>query len=226
MSIEDVSLNPLVAVIVGAILSGILIPLFMRRWQNYKAQLELKRDLVEKISNAVTMLVTNLEFIERSGEKLDVVERKGLEKAELEWHEKCSSVGSHIQAYFQKPKVKITCHWDHYADLINNFYSLTGSSDDERGQKVTDIKDNIDKIIKDNNHQKKEVITKNDGKTEQPTNKLIESINWEILSCKQSDSDKAYLEEWLKLKKFIFDYKHTLMREIINSKISGLSSFF
>src|SRR6266487_2291051 len=105
MSIEDVSLNPLVAVIVGAILSGILIPLFMRRWQNYQAQLELKRDLVEKISNAVTMLMTKLEFIERSKEKLDIDKRKELEKAELEWHKKCSSVGSHIQAYFQKPKV-------------------------------------------------------------------------------------------------------------------------
>lgn len=226
MSIEDVSLNPLVAVIVGAIFSGILIPLFMRRWQNYQAQLELKRDLVEKISNAVTMLVTKLEFIERTKEKLDVDKRKELEQAELEWHEKCSSVGSHIQAYFQKPKVKITCHWDHYADLINSFYLLTGSSEDERGEKVTNIRKNIDEIRKDIDKIKKETTTKQTGKTEEPTNELIDSINWEILSYKPSDSHKVYVEEWVKLKKFIFDYKHTLMKEIINSKISGLSSFF
>jgi len=241
MTIEEWTTNPLLLLIVGAIFSSVLIPYVTRRWQNHQAELELERDLVEDISNAVTLFLTKLEFIEQRGGKLDDDKQKEFETAELEWHKGCSSVGSYIQAYFINSQVKITEHWSKYADLINDFYRLTETHLTENSEEktknlvsriliiktiVTELKESVDEHYTRKgitSEMKMFFISLTGNSTKKVDNgdtirKSIKEtkINWDAFA-----SANGYLTEWRNIKKFIFDYKHFLMKEIIDSRISG-----
>jgi hypothetical protein len=55
--------HPLTVLVVGAALSGWLIPRFTRRWQDERKSLEIKADLVERASRAVMELVAATQFV-------------------------------------------------------------------------------------------------------------------------------------------------------------------
>jgi hypothetical protein len=48
-TIWDKISNPLVLLIVGAVISGILVPYITRQWQDHQKELELKTELVSRI---------------------------------------------------------------------------------------------------------------------------------------------------------------------------------
>jgi hypothetical protein len=56
--------NPLLLLIIGAVISGILIPYFTRQWQDHQKDLELKTDLVSGISKAIVDLMLAAQLIE------------------------------------------------------------------------------------------------------------------------------------------------------------------
>jgi hypothetical protein len=47
--------NPMVLLIVGAIISSFIIPYYTRQWQDHQKELELKTNLSDEINKAIDM---------------------------------------------------------------------------------------------------------------------------------------------------------------------------
>ena len=48
--------------ILGAIISSLIIPWFFQVWQDYQKELEIKTNLIERITEAVTRMIMSAEF--------------------------------------------------------------------------------------------------------------------------------------------------------------------
>lgn len=89
--------HPLVVLAVGAVLTGLLIPHFTQRWQDRRKALEIKADLIERVSCAVAEMFTATQFasvgaLSQSQEKFDDAYRS--------WSQERVALTSLIRAYF------------------------------------------------------------------------------------------------------------------------------
>jgi hypothetical protein len=75
MTTGEILSHPLFLLIIGAIISGLLIPILTRKWQKDRTDLEIKIDLVSRISETVMKMMTAIDFV-------DAEIRKELEEAE------------------------------------------------------------------------------------------------------------------------------------------------
>lgn len=50
--------HPLLLLVVGALISSYIIPLYTKAWQDHQKELELKTDLVSEISDATASILT------------------------------------------------------------------------------------------------------------------------------------------------------------------------
>ena len=57
--------HPLVILLAGSIISGILIPFFTKSWQNHQKSLDIKNDLVSEVSKTVTTMMINIQYFFR-----------------------------------------------------------------------------------------------------------------------------------------------------------------
>lgn len=94
---EELLSHPLVVLAAGAVLTGLLIPLITRRWQDQRKALEIKTDLIERVSCAVSDIFTATQFASvgaasQSQEKFDEAYRT--------WCQQRVVLTSLIRAYF------------------------------------------------------------------------------------------------------------------------------
>jgi hypothetical protein len=64
MIVEEIVSHPFFLLLVGALISGLLIPYFTRRWQNHQKELEIKTNLVGRISESIMSMIMTNQFIE------------------------------------------------------------------------------------------------------------------------------------------------------------------
>ena len=62
--------HPLIVLLVGALISGLLIPAFTRRWQNYQKALEIKTQLVSDLSKSIMGIVMATQFAHIGAKRL------------------------------------------------------------------------------------------------------------------------------------------------------------
>ena len=199
--------NPFSLLVIGAVISSYLIPRFTRRWQDHQDELQLKRQLVERISNSTVNVVLAVADAIK-------IPQEGLDKAEHDWHLECSSIGSYIEAYFYEPKINklkrqifnvsnknepIAHKWEAYYNVINQLLKLPNSSEMKKWDKFTY---DLEKLIKE-------------------AKERIEDPNANDSPAKTPD-DSSWLEQ---KQVVIYSLKHKLMHDIIKSKITGFSRF-
>jgi hypothetical protein len=63
-TLKDLVSNPLLLLVAGGIISGLLIPYITNQWQNHQKELEIKTDLVGRISESFTALLVVRENME------------------------------------------------------------------------------------------------------------------------------------------------------------------
>jgi hypothetical protein len=130
--------HPLVLLIVGAIISSILIPWFTRGWQNYQQELEIKKELVGDISEAVMKLVMevqsfeiqlknetlsgNLSALKPQREKFNLLFSE-LNEDYREWEVSSAVIGSQLRAYFRDSE--IAPKWGIFSQNLTRFYADT-----------------------------------------------------------------------------------------------------
>jgi hypothetical protein len=107
--------------IVGAVISGLLIPYITSQWQNHEKELELKTNLVSRISEAVSKILTAAQFT--NAELPEVVD---YHQAYYEWETTNSAIGSYLRAYF--PDASIGEEWDEYANITTSFFRLSANN--------------------------------------------------------------------------------------------------
>jgi hypothetical protein len=90
--------HPLVLLAVGAVVSGILVPLFTRQWQSHAQELEVKTDLVHQVNASVLPVFRAFREIEVTDAEPSTVQ--AADRAYVAWFDDKDAVGDNIAAYF------------------------------------------------------------------------------------------------------------------------------
>lgn len=132
---SDFLAHPLVILLVGALLSGLLIPAFTRRWQERQKEVELKTELVSELSESIMKMIITIQIVHLSlnnpnRENIDTVAlQTKLTDAFEEWEVKSAVIGTKLQAYF--PNTSIPVEWTQFSEIVTDFYALEGAGDRE-----------------------------------------------------------------------------------------------
>lgn len=130
-TVESYLSNPLLLLVVGAIISGLLIPYITAQWQNHEKELELKTSLVTRISEALSKVLTEAQF-----SAANRTEQAEYLQAYYEWEVAQSSIGSYLRTYF--PDTYIGEEWDKYANITTSFFRLAAINPLEEKEQLVD----------------------------------------------------------------------------------------
>jgi hypothetical protein len=231
--------HPLFLLVVGAIISSIIIPIYTNQWQNYQKELEIKSKLAEEISTSISNKIINSRLVQISGytENIDYV------KSTIDWEISKARISSIIGTYFVDPFVKN--QWEELSFLISEFSvletSLT-SNETEYYKKICLRYEHILNIYKyflnknqtfaQSNPINMNLTSHNKCSNEedklsnnQHANTTLASINWNILLHKEltyeSDYQVKYRLNWLLLEKYIQQQKNEVIQLLLSSKLTG-----
>lgn len=112
MSISEFLAHPFLLLVVGAIISSILVPIFSKRWQNRQKKLEIKIDLITKISEVVASWELDTRAL--INRKDPPIERNP------NWRVKGASITAILYAYF--PTQPIYEKWKIYFNIIDQYW--------------------------------------------------------------------------------------------------------
>ena len=122
--IAELAGHPLVLLVAGAVLSGWLVPRVTRRWQDRRAALDVKVQLVERVSAAVTDLFTATQFAQVGAASQTQAD---LDAAYRTWQRERAMVTSLLTAYFRDDDVHHA--WVRCRTLVTAYYVQTGISE-------------------------------------------------------------------------------------------------
>lgn len=126
--------HPLTILLVGALISGLLLPEFTRRWQNHQKALEIKTELVSDLSKSIMGMVMATQFA-HVGAKSQ--KQADFDQAYRDWEIESAVIGTKLQAYF--PDTTIPTEWTAFSALVTDFYALEGVGPDERSRFAADL---------------------------------------------------------------------------------------
>jgi hypothetical protein len=186
--------HPLVLLLVGALISGFLVPIFTNQWQLRQNELELKNSLISRINESISGLVWAVQYAEvtsghpvlstRAQENLDEYYRNSQIEREV--------IKSSLRAYF--PNTQLPIEWVNLSSLVEDFYALTGVHDPSRREA------HLQKI-------KQEYFAET-------------TIDLHALIYKGGPS---YFETWFELKDSVLNQKDELIQNIIQSRMPAFS---
>jgi hypothetical protein len=127
--------HPLTILLVGAVISGLLIPFITRRWQSHQKALEIKTQLVSELSRSIMEIIMAVQFAHlgaRSQKQAD------FDKAFREWEIQSAVIGTRLQAYF--PDTTIPEEWTDFSEIVTDFYALEGVDQGKRPKFMSEIR--------------------------------------------------------------------------------------
>jgi hypothetical protein len=126
--------HPLTVLLFGALISGLLIPAFTRRWQNHQKALEIKTELVSDLSKSIMGMVMATQFAHVGAKSQKPAD---FDKAYRNWEIESAVIGTKLQAYF--PDTTIPTEWTGFSAVVTDFYALEGTDVDERCRFAADL---------------------------------------------------------------------------------------
>jgi len=138
--------HPLVVLLVGAAITGLLIPWLTRGWHNRQKELEIKTGLVSDISESTMTILKSIEAVrvlrtwlpqDASNDKAAPKDER-LQRIERQYHEafdtmnqaarafaiQSAVIGTKLKAYL--PETEIPSTWSDFSDVVLSFYALEG----------------------------------------------------------------------------------------------------
>lgn len=148
---SDFFAHPLTVLIVGAILTGLLVPAITRRWQNRQKELEVKVELISELSEAIMQIVMAVQVVrvraelprsamsdENSPERdEDVKAFQEMNKAYRTWEVRSAVLGTRLEAFFSG--TAIPADWTSFSDIVTRFYALEGQSEVHRQRNLKEL---------------------------------------------------------------------------------------
>ncbi len=116
--------HPLVVLAIGALLSGIIVPIVTRGWQDHAQQLQIKTDLVTTISESTTRALVGLTPPGSGGTSAAVT------AAHAQWAVDSAVIWSKLASYF--PGASLVDEWNGFSQAMDGLYALS------RAQNPTD----------------------------------------------------------------------------------------
>jgi hypothetical protein len=129
--------HPFLILMIGAILSGFLIPYYTKRWQNRQKEIEIKSNLVAQISKSVIQITMSTQFVILKNNygmiTTDEDKKKLMDELNNEykqWEISSAIIGSQLQAYFPHiasswGSLKVGSH--SFSERVSEFYKLSNS---------------------------------------------------------------------------------------------------
>jgi hypothetical protein len=107
--------NPMLLLIVGAIISSIIIPYYTRQWQDHQKELELKTNLSDEINKAVSDILVSADYkiSAPSNDTVAILKNWDIAKA---------MISSKIKAYFSD--IHIAQNWDNLSSAASGLYHI------------------------------------------------------------------------------------------------------
>jgi hypothetical protein len=231
--------HPLFLLIIGAVISSIIIPVYSNQWQNYQKELEIKSKLAEDISTSISNKIINSRLVQVSGysDNIDYTQ------SAIDWEISKARISSIIGTYFVDPYVKK--QWDELSFLITEFSvletSLTNNDSDYynkiclRFEHILNIYRyflNKNQTFAQSNPINMNLSNHNKCSNEQDQlfinqhyNTTHGSIDWNILLHKEltheSNYQVKYRVNWLLLEKHIQQQKNEVIQLLLKSDLSG-----
>jgi hypothetical protein len=220
--------HPMILLIFGAIISGLLVPYITNQWQNHQKELELKIDIVSQISKAVTNIIVASRIIQ-----IPAFSSTNLTYANTfeEWEVSKATIGSQVQAYF--PKYSIKQEWDNLSLAITEFSGLSPQLTDTHISKsdyaikvcarmnhILNLHEYLDSNYPININSTDLNMYDCQGIANQQDSKYspnIYNINWKVLLYKNKYSSSIYFKNWLMLEKELQTRKDNLIKTILDT---------
>jgi hypothetical protein len=117
--------HPFVLLLIGAGISGFLIPFILNRWQKTQKKLELKTNILAKINECISNITTSLELYELEPKPMKM---EDLAKAYLEWKRNEMVIRSNLKTYFSETN-SILEGWEILARFVTDLYQLSQRGD-------------------------------------------------------------------------------------------------
>jgi hypothetical protein len=148
---EEGFLYPLILLIIGALISGVLVAKLTNRWENNKKKLDIKVDIVSKMDETITHQIGNAVLLV-SQKKVNLSENE--QNANLEnmhkWYTlEAKRVESKLSTYF--PETNLTDRWNSYAHTLMSFERallLYLIGNDQHNNRIRPYLDDIIEYIK------------------------------------------------------------------------------
>ena len=121
--------NPMLLLIIGAIISSVIIPYYTRQWQDHQKELELKTNLSDEINKAISDILVSADYriSTPSNDTVAVVKNWDISKA---------MISSKIKAYFSD--IHIAQNWDNLSSAISALYNIVGINLPPKNNKLYD----------------------------------------------------------------------------------------
>src|SRR5687768_13752561 len=118
VTLEEILVHPITLLLIGAGVTSLLIPWFTKRWEDRKKELEIKVDIVSKMTevraNVLAEASIEIELLKEDVEKEKVYEN--LRK----WYGEVNIIRSKLQSYYGDTELAKT--WFDYWYAIDNYY--------------------------------------------------------------------------------------------------------
>lgn len=118
--LREILAHPLVLLIVGAWLSGLLIPRLTQGWQDREKALEIRTQLVSAMSEDATHMMTSIQEVRRHPRA--TIDRDAFSRGFTQWSADSAVIGAKIQAYF--PRTTLPADWGNLSGAIGEFYAI------------------------------------------------------------------------------------------------------
>ena len=128
-AVKEVLAHPLLLLLLGAILTGLVIPRVTRGWHTHQKALEIKTELVSELSKAIMEMIMAVQYA-----RLGAVgqTQADFDAAYSKWEIASSVIGTKLHAYF--PQTLIPATWEGFAEQVTDFYAIEGVPLNERSK--------------------------------------------------------------------------------------------
>lgn len=138
--------HPLIVLLVGAVVTGLLVPAVTRRWQDRQKELELKTGLVSELSESIMEIVMAVQFHHmtagRCGQGDDANNlMQELNQAYRTWEVRSAVIATKLRSYF--PATTVPDEWTQFSETITLFYALEGTEGGDKQELMLRIKDKL-----------------------------------------------------------------------------------
>jgi hypothetical protein len=231
--------HPLFLLVIGAIISSIIIPVYTNQWQNYQKELEIKSKLAEEISTSISNKIINSRLVQIAGytDNIDYAQ------STIDWEVSNARISSLIGSYFVDLSFKK--QWDGLSFLVTEFSLLeTSLSNNEtkydhklclRFEHIVNIYKyflNVNETFAQSNPLNLNFTNQSPCPNRQDQLYLSEhyntipgTIDWNILFHKElthvPDYQVKYRDNWLLLEKTIQQHKNEFIQLLLKAHLLG-----
>jgi len=119
--IVDIISHPLILLLIGAGITGFLIPKFAESVQARKESFEIKKELIKKINKSTTILLGTTQMLARQKINEEVIYPEF-----LKWKESCAEIGADVRAYWDEGEKEsaVEKEWNAYYDRVVDLYNV------------------------------------------------------------------------------------------------------